>query len=203
MDWFKRYGISGSWFLILIIAWIYVLYPCKIKEADLKFLFGFIVITFLPIGYFIAILQQCIYLKFFGIHKKAKFLSKLDYPYNYEDEPALEVYSTLTIFKCMKFDYLKYYQGWVKRRMDVLVIDMTILLAAISAPIFALIFPQFLGWKPQLLNYNLFIGLIIISLLIVGIILWNIKIMRRQIIMRLTEIYCNYKEKKKKRTQNN
>ena len=128
MDWFKRYGISGSWFLILAIAWIYVLYPCKIKEEDLKFLFGFIVITFLPIGYFLTIFQQCIYLTFFGIHKKAKLQSKFHYPVYYKDESALEVYSTFSIFKDMESDYLKRYQDWIRRRMDVLVIDGTIIL---------------------------------------------------------------------------
>jgi hypothetical protein len=69
MNWFERYGIVGTFFVTMTTMWFFCLFPDSIAlleqgnvESDLlKYIAGFLVFSFLPIGYLIVILGQWIY----------------------------------------------------------------------------------------------------------------------------------------------
>lgn len=201
MDWFKRYGITGSYFLILILAWLFVLYPCKMQNIDTKNLFGFIAIAFLPIGYIITILQQSIYLSFkcLGLHRKAKNNAMFEFPGKPDCEPIIEVYSTFSIIhEWIELKYQKHFQDWIRRRMDVLVISSSILTATLISPL-CVIALRYLVFreKEQFLNLNYHYILIVVMILISAIMFWNIILLRIQLTKLLTKIYKKYREKNK------
>ena len=88
MGWFQRYGIPGTYVLVLTIAWAFALYPeLALSSEVLKVLLGGIAVALLPTGYLISITLQLVYLRGEGLHTKAladltnettqKFLSKL------------------------------------------------------------------------------------------------------------------------------
>jgi hypothetical protein len=63
MNWFERYGIPGTYFVVLSAAWVYSTYTCLLEQSQSFELGGLISVgTFLPIGYLLSILTQAIYL---------------------------------------------------------------------------------------------------------------------------------------------
>ena len=61
MDWFKRYGIPGAYFLAILLAWLYAMYTCWPFDLGLEDLAKVMAFMFLPVGYLLSILGQLRY----------------------------------------------------------------------------------------------------------------------------------------------
>lgn len=160
------------------------------KFADIKNLFGFVAIAFLPVGYFITILQQSIYLscKRLGLHRKAKNEAKFKFPGNPDSELALEVFSTLSAGNAgITIERHKYFQEFIRKRMDVLVINTSLLTA--TGILGLCTFVLLLNEKAQFMKWKYLCSLLSFNLLILIILFWNTRLLRKQISLMLKEIY--------------
>jgi len=173
MNWFQRYGIPGAYFLGLIIAWIWAIYPCLLTDTFLPHIGVVVVIFFLPVGYIISVFQQWLYLKIpqLGIHGKAKKEANFQFrPDDIDDEPSIEAYSLLLAVwdKKMKLEQHKWIQDWIRRRMDVIAINFSFIIATVLAPIIVSIALFLMEWNFQiicsatvlLVTFSIFISII-------------------------------------------
>jgi len=220
MDWFKRYGITGSYFLVFLIAWLYALFPSMFNRMEHN-IFSFIAAAFLPVGYLITIFQQSIYLnkklkkKKRGIHLWAKIDTEYSFPdeenlIDYwrvfqEDwsEAAIEVLSTFSIVEDVikqkiNLNFQKHFQDWHRRRMDVLVISSSMLCATIIVLIsVSCIFGLYCFTHkslPESINKHLLSFLLIISIFIICVLSRNIRLISNQIRFFLSLIFHRYKQ---------
>ncbi|MCK4796404.1 MAG: hypothetical protein KAT05_03430, partial [Spirochaetes bacterium] len=142
MDWFKRYGIPGAYFLSLMVGWMYALYQCWPFNLELDDLAKLGVFLFLPVGYILSILGQFRYLgsPAGGLHCKAA--KRVIPPFvkgEIKLEPDIEALSCLnaatsdlgtpTSKNPINLEAHKFIQEWIRKRMDVVVINNTIVLA--------------------------------------------------------------------------
>ncbi len=72
MDWFKRYGLPGVYFLALIALWVYVFgglpLPTGTQGRDIA---AMLVVLSIPVGYLISLLGMFEYEFFGGSHRRA------------------------------------------------------------------------------------------------------------------------------------
>lgn len=144
MNWFERYGIPGTYFYIVLLSGLYALYPCKMETIDMRALAAFAV-SFLPVGYIISIIGQWLYLRDpqGGLHHRAagqcKILSIGGRPLSELFEPDLEVFSSLNAVDAANtnnnykefLDKQRFIQEWIRKRMDVVVINHSIQIATL------------------------------------------------------------------------
>lgn len=148
MDWFKRYGIPGAYFLALLVAWLYAFFTGCPLRAEPKELVQLGLFLFLPVGYIISVLGQLCYLKAKGggLHTEAArrtevvFVKKVCK--NLCSESELEAYSTLNAAinnsdngknKNISLNSQIFIQEWIRKRMDVVTINRTIEIATVLA----------------------------------------------------------------------
>lgn len=212
MNWFQRYGIPGAFFYGLIFVLLYLYYPCKInqfKEIIEKIIVPFTLLTFLPVGYLISILQQILYYKCLGIHKKAiiesnfdiyKYYNELNFKKNELIIEALSVlYTTgINVNKIIKIDELKFRQEWISRRMDILSINLSLILSTFFSIIFILIPILCFKWQFQI-NIIKMIFSSLIAIIILLILSISYCIIKNQLIKFISEIYKTYKKNEKKK----
>ena len=207
MDWFKRYGIPGAYFLALMAGWMYALYQCWPFNLGLDNLAKLVVFLFLPVGYILSILGQLCYLgskvnclnfkaKVGGLHCKAYELVK-EIPFKkdkimYESDmealsclnAAISDLDTATGKKSGNLEAHKFIQEWIRKRMDVVVINKTIKFATFSAIIGALIAfiidTLFNGFRLEP-EKNLIILLGLITIVVPTIMCKSLKKLERQI----------------------
>jgi len=192
MNWFQRYGIPGAYFLVLTIAWVIAFSGRTKINTDLDFdvLIALSVITFLPVGYIISIFQQWIYYtkKSLGMHREATIRASSP-PFFPDVEANIEAYSLKLIwdYNQRKLDKHKFFNEWVRRRMDVITINFSLLIATPLSPLIAsFITYVYFKWNPQLLQI-LFI--LIISFAIYLAVHSSRTILREQVIEVLVDIY--------------
>ena len=197
MNWFQRYGIPGAYFFMLTMAWVIALSDLTIKkiDSDTGIIVSLAVITFLPVGYILSIFQQWIYYtrKSLGIHREAAIRASFP-PFFPDVEPNIEVYSLKLIWDYNQgtLDKHKFFNEWVRRRMDVIAINFSLLIATLLSPLIAsFITYVYFKWNPQLLQM-LFI--LIISFAIHLAVCLSRTILREQIIKALVDIYKVKKE---------
>jgi len=91
MDWFKRYGIPGAYSMGLTLAWLVVLYPCRIDlrdEKTFKIMAGVFTGGFLPFGYMMYLVGQLYYLircrlsSRYGGHARARYIARTNFDAN-------------------------------------------------------------------------------------------------------------------------
>ena len=65
MNWFERYGIVGTFFIAMIGAWLFFLFPevCKalLNSNKTNYIVSFAGLSFLPFGYIIMVFSQRYY----------------------------------------------------------------------------------------------------------------------------------------------
>lgn len=186
MNWFERYGIPGFYFMGHTLAWIYVLYPCLKNEIELELFIPFITVIFLPIGYIITVLQHAIYLKIpsLGILSTINKKEKQTIFGNFTKESELEgIWEHFSTNICGKdaFKQLENRQAWSRKRMDVMAISFSIVLATILEiiPVVALLI---FNGKVQG-NPGGIVIMFLISILIILLMIWIWFQLRRSIIV--------------------
>lgn len=160
MDWFKRYGIVGTHFLGLLFAWLYVLFPTVIYRIMSIFggdgigLVALVVLSTMPVGYILGVLQYLLYFakKKHWLHedalaryKKRKNECCWNHVYDpsfYEErhEKIREVYSCTNIAGHAKdaVDAEKWKQEWFRKRIDLIIINRILLISTVLAPAIAI-----------------------------------------------------------------
>jgi hypothetical protein len=150
MNWFERYSIPGGYFIIHTLFWLYLinskillLFCCNFPQEIIIALIG---VSILPIGYIITIFQQVLYfiIPFMGLIRAAKkcldpkrqgkYGSISEIIKKTVHEPELEAhYSFHLVFGLdpTKLDKLKYFQEWSRKRMNVMAMSLSIIIATI------------------------------------------------------------------------
>jgi hypothetical protein len=143
MDWFKRYGIPGIYFVGLVVGWMYALYCCWPFNLTVEEVLKLGAFISLPSGYILSVLSQYSYLQFkiFGLHRKAaKKIGILLDKYEYELEGMCCI--AVSRLNGSDLESQKFIQDWIRKRMDVLAINSTMIIATCLAPFVA----RLIGW---------------------------------------------------------
>lgn len=198
MNWFERYGIPGTYFYIILLSGLYALYPCRMAKMDPRALAAFAV-SFLPIGYIISIIGQWVYLHFkcCGLHRKAAehcgITSIAGKCLDSTTESELEVLSCLNAIDAENvlngaddykvfLDKQRFIQEWIRKRMDVLMINHSLQIATVLVFFMTLLLGPALwrfGWQP---NYYLIPLLIVILGGVITITCFTNSILKGQIV---------------------
>ncbi len=157
MDWFKRYGIPGAYFLGLSTIWAYALYGYKLRCIDMAtkatYIVGLAVLLFVPIGYVLCVMQQSIYLRLlsWGIVRRAmKYSGRFTLEERKRPEYELEVESVLLTVGTGDIEVQQLMQSWHRNRNDIAVISATLAVTTIFAPLVIFLGVKFcsgLSWK--------------------------------------------------------
>ena len=185
MDWFKRYGIPGAYFIALSGLWSFALHPCLVKELidekNVNLLIAGVGLFFVPIGYLICIFEQFIYLRWrwprIGIIGRAMLSSgkftKIDF--KKEKEFFLEAESCIWAIKDsnsnvgIDLERQKFIQAWLRGRNDILTINGSLIVETILVTIGFLITCVFVDknflqsrmpWVISVLSVTLFVIII-------------------------------------------
>ena len=196
MNWFERYGIPGAYFVGLMAAWVYALYPDILRHQvchNSPWLIGLAAIAFLPIGYIISILGQLLYLncRCLGVHRaaarRAKVFKGLDY------EPSLEAKSLLlsALRTEIPVNTHLYMRDWISRRADVMSINGSLIIATVLAPIFAICVLLCLR-----LSFTCTCTVCILTSVSVGVLILlccSYCVLRKQVIQVITRVFRTYR----------
>lgn len=208
MNWFQRYGIPGAYFECMTIVLFVIFYPCMIELDDntLKIIAGVFTASFLPVGYLLTMFSQCLFwletwiganskilpcLIYKGMHVKSAEEAKVKLKYPHKDMFAkyeLEIASLSALNVaikhngCVDLDAQKFVQEWAVKRMDVVVMNQTMIWATLlSMIIIFLLQPLLFNWSLQP-ESSIFKWLVPVTAFLILLILFIItKICRKQI----------------------
>ncbi len=190
MNWFERYGIVGFYYVILSICWLRIFsgnWDWVIVQNSTTIIAILAGIS-LPAGYLINILSQNIYYilpEELKVHKTAcKDIPSLP---NYYDEKCIESYlaikQRLLSSNNNNIENLKWLQGYVRKRWDVLAISSSMILAtnlaAITSFLLCILPLPPLAFLP---NSILMLAFSLLSVIIIGILWWSRNLMFDQIV---------------------
>jgi len=141
VNWFERYGIPGLYFVGLLAGWLYAFYPQIICSNTLPGLIAALIAISLPIGYILSIIGQTLYLKlkWLGVHGAAtdrvnKETGRLNCDDSTRDEAVIEARTLLLTTRGPFLDPIKthkYMRDWIARRMDVIAINQSLIVATV------------------------------------------------------------------------
>lgn len=158
MNWFKRYGIVGMFFIVMTIIWLLCLFPENqelLKNSELlKSIGWFCTFSFLPFGYIIMIFSQTYYYlinRRNGIHRRywrdlpnairqqiLENEENLGLSFDWNDEAQIE--AVLTYYDRTKIDEVdanQFLSQFATKRYDVLSINCGLIWAVILSLIVA------------------------------------------------------------------
>jgi hypothetical protein len=184
MNWFARYSIPGGYFIVHTFCWLYLINPDILlllhRKLSPEISIALVGVALLPMGYIITVSQQALYLMipFMGLIRAArkevesKTAKKLRNPSNIWGKSVCESeleahYSFRLVFGLgknkndHKLNRLIYFQDWSRKRMDVMAMSLSIIIATIIS-IFVVFLSFCSGWP----NYPIRIELIRLSLCI-------------------------------------
>ena len=144
MNWFARYMIPGSYF-VLYIAALFLIYgiPFNINKDAAIAIIGAAAFISLPVGYIISIISQTLYYEIskpywvnFPSYEKAFFNKKrIDRPIIFlEREEFVEAWAAARgrlMIKETETDKRRWFAEWVAKRTDVLAINSSIMVATL------------------------------------------------------------------------
>lgn len=172
MGWFQRYGIPGAYFCGLVILWFGALYHCQFSELiksehQVKIAAGILAASFLSVGYLVSVLGQILYhlIPGIGIDTRARkrasirFRTWFDRWLEYRQE-AITVFQIMTTTS-FSLDQIKWLLEWMSKRMDMIVINSSLILATVLAPITVWWLPTIFGLKVQWDRQWLILGCIV------------------------------------------
>jgi hypothetical protein len=198
MGWFQRYGVPGGLFLVLAMAWASVLYDFARAAPglpDKTLIAAAAAISFVPIGFVLSTLGLFVYLKCGGVHQEA--LKKLKgqagweaqllslFPEQCRAEPKLEVLSTLLVVDgILSLEMERFARDWVSRRMDVIAICRSVMIATLVAPVAGFVLPFIFLRQPWPMwawgNWT-FWSLAALSLVLSVYMFWGEQLLRDQV----------------------
>ena len=186
MGWFQRYGIPGAYFCGLSIIWLAAFYPCQFGELikcelSFKIAAGVLAGSFLPIGYLLSVIGQIFYhiIPGLGIDTRARrrahvrlqslFSRWLEYR-----QEAITVHQIMTT-TAFSLDQIKWLLELMSKRMDMIVINSSLILATIVAPLVVGLFPKIYGLNVQIdPQWRLLACIVSVSVFIVSSVSWGI-----------------------------
>lgn len=158
MNWFERYGIVGTFFIVMTIIWLLCLFPENqelLKNGELlKNIGWFCTISFLPFGYIIMIFSQtyyylinsrnrihCRYWRDLPESRRNDILTnEKNHNVNFDQDNEAQVEAILTYYDRMRIrriDANKFISQFATKRYDVLSINCGLIWAVILSFIVA------------------------------------------------------------------
>lgn len=140
MNWFERYGVVGTYFLLLSLLWTKCFNPVEMKVGENYFLP--LSLAILPLGYTITIISQWLNYRGGGgnrIHRQILKDSKrttLKLHDNIKDEDMVEVALTahIRLNTSLDINRIQYFASFATKRFDVLAINRSLILATWLSP---------------------------------------------------------------------
>jgi hypothetical protein len=186
MGWFQRYGIPGTVFCGFFLIWVGAFWYCEFDKISddpdaLKMVGVLIAAFFLPIGYFISVIGQIIYhwVPGIGIDTRARRRERIQFG-SWADRWLEWRQESITVYQIMSttafsLDQIKWLLEWMSKRMDMIVINSSLILATVLAFCGALVFPCILGWDWQFhLRLFVFGWIVSVIIIVVCVISWFI-----------------------------
>lgn len=149
MNWFERYAVVGTYFLVILFLGLWSLGLCNMFETttDTKAIIALLVFAVLPAGYFMSLISQILY--YWGIagmqvHKEAvrglenSSKEKLGI-YEYEHEKILETKITIKTRLLRNNSGIEFLSKFASKRWDLLALNSAIKLSTLSIIIILLI----------------------------------------------------------------
>jgi hypothetical protein len=186
VGWFQRYGIPGAYFCGLSIAWFASFYHCQFRELikcelTVKIIAGVLAGSFLPIGYLFSVGGQILYhvVPGIGIDTRARKRARVRFQswssrwleYRQEAITVHQIMSTTDF----SLDQIKWLLEWMSKRMDMVVINSSLILASITAPLAVWLFPKIFGLGVQIYpQWFLLTSIVSVGVFIVSLISWLI-----------------------------
>lgn len=154
MNWFERYGVAGTYFIVMTVLWLKGIYNIHLDTT----IIGAGVLATLPAGYTLSILSQVFYYspcakcgvakRIFGNQIHKKILRDLDPELKEElhlsdcsDESICETKMTtffrFRVFVGEKLNAQRYLADFATRRWDVLAINRSIMISIMLSLVFS------------------------------------------------------------------
>jgi hypothetical protein len=192
MNWFQRYGIPGAYGCGMSLIWFSAFYHCRFTEmlADdrtVATLGAVLAGIFVPVGYFVSLLGQILYhlIPGLGLDTQARRLAGIRFPrwrdrwLEYRQE-AISVYQVVTT-SAFPLDHIKWLLGWMGRRMDMVVINTSIVLATPIALIAILSLGPIFGFRIQVDRGWCLLGALL-SIVVLILTVGSLLILRKQLV---------------------
>ncbi|MBU1864166.1 MAG: hypothetical protein KKH94_10925 [Candidatus Omnitrophica bacterium] len=198
MNWFERYGIVGSYFMMITFLWIKCFLVFEIKD----YYIAAFIFSVLPIGYLLTVFAQWLYYKgiwgprihkeifdFMRLHLDEKERTKLGLPEKSDEamcEAKLAVLHRLTKVESAPLEHIKYLADFCTRRWDVISINGSIMLSTILSFMFSILLSIVLSQYGQNFIYRenhwpLSIAMLIFSIIVFFALVKSKRILNNQI----------------------
>lgn len=212
MNWFERYAIPGIYFVSLLAALYWIFFGFQFNGSTNFAVFGAILSVSLPADYILSIISQRIHYwtpQSWQLHRDAWLRARNNQSeLNTMSEEIIEAeVSVLGRWKieCEKTDKGRWLQEWFGKRMDVLAINLTFIVATIVVWILGI-----LVFLLQILISHItppeccyLLILFMMTFLIVTGIISSTKLLNRQVKHALIKFYTNLQNKDKGMLPNN
>lgn len=208
MGWFARYGIPGTYFLLDSLLWIFLLVP-KFRPCVLSIgneLAALFALSAVPCGYILTIINQYLYLrKKDGANRRALETcpGKIT-PKDEDDEATIEADMICRMYISDEAQFLpedsvdstEYVRGWIRRRVDILVINGALRLATKLVLIAAAFGGGYLAKKHLVSysDYNLFALIFLFALTV--ILLRFLRLSTQALEKQVTKVLSRFYKKK-------
>jgi len=140
MIWFERYGIPGTYCVILFIIIFSLFLGSPLKHITINNILGFAILGSIPVGYILVIISQLLYYKFPKWPLRVHSISWNNVCNEEIDELCAE--AKITIFSRVegrqKTEQGRWIQDWFTKRFDVMSINSAIFLSNIIALLFGI-----------------------------------------------------------------
>lgn len=217
MNWFKRYGIVGAYFLFFVTLWFKSISSFSLIEGQQQLFAAVFTFTFLPVGYCISIISQWLYYKELSghcIHKKfikndlddvIRTKYNLESKYSEEDKAEIILTCRIRLDETNNLDRIKYLAGQATKRFDVVAINKAIILSTALSPFGALFSSLFIcNFNIKLTPYYGRLSIVVlISVVIIILLTACNSIMYRQINILDKEILSKEWKKQEETTSKN
>lgn len=187
MGWFQRYGIGGTYFCGLCVVRFAGLYHCQFSEIitcdlKLKIAAGVLAGSFLPVGYLVSVFGQIVYhlIPGIGIDTRARRCAGIRFHCSWASNWLEYIQEAITVHQIMtttafSLNKMKWLLQWMSKRMDMIVINLSIVLGTIIAPLAVWLFPKFFGLNSKIdPQWVLFASIVSAIVLVLSSVSWGI-----------------------------
>ena len=211
MNWFERYAIPGIYFVSLLVAFYLIIFGFPCEKQTIVTAFAAAISLSVPVGYILTIISQRIYYwlpRSCQLHSNAWYHEAKNQPKSKRMSEEIVEAKVAVLgrwkIKSDKSDKGRWLQEWFTKRMDVLAINCSLILATIIGWFLAFLGLCFLKPLPATVKwYRLLLPVGITTLVIIFWLILSIQLLSKQIKYALVMFYADLREINGKATSPN